>query len=163
MRSWTTHSVEETWQLGERLAGEVEPDGVVLLIGDLGSGKTALTQGIARGLGIEPSEVQSPTFTLMREHRGASSRLVHIDLYRLEAGEIDGLGLEEILQEPSVKVIEWADRFPRPPRADLVLELTRVDTTDVRQIRETTVTPSGATATLGSDAEVEPGEPDRDV
>ncbi len=146
MRTWTTHSVEETWRLGERLAKEIEPDGVVLLIGDLGSGKTALTQGIARGLGVEQSEVQSPTFTLMREHRGASSRLVHIDLYRLEPGEIDGLGLEEILQEPSVKVIEWADRFPRPPEADLVLELIKGEAPDIRWIRERTSLPRQGTS-----------------
>ncbi len=159
MRSWTTRSADATRRLGERLAPEVAPDGLVLLIGDLGSGKTALTQGIARGLGIDPGEVQSPTFTLMREHVGTRedagmhdqegahgsprrddervvSRLVHIDLYRLRPAEVGDLGLDEVLAEPAVKVIEWADRLPEPLAADLVLELSRGEKETIREVRE---------------------------
>ena len=141
MRHWTTSSPAATRRLGERLAREVAPDGLVLLFGDLGSGKTALTQGIARGLGLDSGEVQSPTFTLIREHvgqdgRGAAVRLVHIDLYRLRPDEVADLGLEEILGEPAVKVIEWADRLPAPLAADLALELSRGKTETSREVRE---------------------------
>lgn len=110
--AWTTDDPEATRRVGEALAGELAPDGVLLLSGDLGSGKTVLAQGVARGLGIDPAEVQSPTFTLIREHRGPRDRLVHVDLYRLEPAEVEGLGLEELLAGPGVKVVEWAERLP---------------------------------------------------
>ena len=75
MGRWQTASEEETRALGRALAGELAPDGVLLLSGDLGSGKTVLAQGVAAGLGIDPGEVQSPTFNLIREHRGTGGRL----------------------------------------------------------------------------------------
>jgi len=109
---WLTQTEDETRDLGETLAAELAPDGVLLLSGDLGTGKTVLAQGIARGLGIEPREVQSPTFTLIREHRGRGGRLVHVDLYRLDPSEVPALGLEELLDGPGVKVVEWAERLP---------------------------------------------------
>lgn len=136
MRSWRTRSVDETLRLGESLASELLPDGLLLLVGDMGSGKTVLTRGIARGLGIESDEVQSPTFVLMREHVGPLSRLVHIDLYRLDASQVGVLGLEELFDQPGIKVIEWADRLPGLPSADLVLELNREGAADSRTIRE---------------------------
>lgn len=105
-------SEAETRQLGVTLAAELAPDGVLLLSGDLGSGKTVLAQGIAEGLGIDPGEVQSPTFTLIREHRGRGGRLIHVDLYRLDPEEVGALGLEELLAGPGVKVVEWAERLP---------------------------------------------------
>jgi tRNA threonylcarbamoyladenosine biosynthesis protein TsaE len=117
-RRWTTADPEATRQVGEELAAELAPDGLLLLSGDLGSGKTVLTQGIARGLGIDPGEVQSPTFTLVREHRGDrrggghGARLVHVDLYRLDPAEVEGIGLDELLAGPGVKVVEWAERLP---------------------------------------------------
>lgn len=94
--------------LGEAL-GRVEPSGAcVALLGDLGAGKTTLTQGIGRGLGIE-SGVLSPTFGLMAEHPAACP-LLHVDAYRLRPGEADGIGLEEVLERwPGVAVVEWAD------------------------------------------------------
>jgi len=94
------------------LARELAPDGILLLSGELGSGKTVLAQGIGEGLGIDPREVQSPTFTLIREHRGSGGRLVHVDLYRLDPEETAALGLEELLAGPGVKVVEWAERLP---------------------------------------------------
>jgi tRNA threonylcarbamoyladenosine biosynthesis protein TsaE len=109
MRTITTHSEAETERLGEELAAT--GDAVILLEGDLGSGKTVLVRGIARALGIDPREVQSPTYTLIHEHQGLRGRLVHVDLYRLEPHEIDGLGLDELLAGPGVKAIEWADRL----------------------------------------------------
>ena len=112
MSCWTTASEEATRDLGAALAAELAPDGVLLLSGDLGSGKTVLAQGIARGLGIEPREVQSPTFTLIREHQGHGGRLVHVDLYRLDPADVPALGLEELLAGRGVKVVEWAERLP---------------------------------------------------
>jgi len=109
----TTHSQEETAGVGRRLASQLQPGSVLLLIGDLGAGKTALVRGLAEGLGVAPEDVSSPTFTLMQEYRGGRVPLIHVDLYRLdEAREIDELGLEE-LGEGSVLAIEWAEKLPR--------------------------------------------------
>ncbi len=114
MRSWRTRTPEETRALGRALAEELAPDGVLLLSGDLGAGKTVLAQGLAEGLGIDPAEVLSPTFNLIREHRGSRGRLIHADLYRLDPDEVEPLGLEELLAGPGVKVVEWAERLPFP-------------------------------------------------
>jgi tRNA threonylcarbamoyladenosine biosynthesis protein TsaE len=108
--------VEETEALGASLAAELRPDGVLLLSGELGSGKTALTRGLAAALGVEARQVLSPTFTLIREHTGTAGRLVHVDLYRLEPEETAALGLDEVLAMSGVKVVEWAERLPEPPR-----------------------------------------------
>ncbi len=136
MRHWVTDSEADTVAVGRSLARELVPRGVLLLYGDLGSGKTVLTRGIAAGLGIDPNEVQSPTFTLIREHDGPQGRLVHVDLYRLSPQEVDGLGLDEIMAEECVKVVEWSERLPRPVEADLRLELARGGGVDRREIRE---------------------------
>lgn len=112
MRSWRTESESETRELGAILAAELLPDRALLLSGDLGAGKTVLAQGVARGLGCEASEVQSPTFTLVREHVGSRARLLHLDLYRLSPGEVESGGFEELLLGPGVKVVEWAERLP---------------------------------------------------
>lgn len=130
MRSWLTASEEETRAVGRALAAELAPDGVLLLSGDLGSGKTVLAQGVAEGLGIPAREVQSPTFTLMREHRapggpGTDAFFLHVDLYRLAPEEVEPLGLEERLAGPGVKVIEWAERLPFPVAGALALTLRR--------------------------------------
>jgi tRNA threonylcarbamoyladenosine biosynthesis protein TsaE len=115
---WITADEEETRRLGERLAAELGPRGRCLLFGAMAAGKTVLTQGMARGLGIDPREVQSPTFTLLREHQGPGGRLLHLDLYRLEQRDLGGLGLEEILEADALVVVEWADRLPLPWRAN---------------------------------------------
>ena len=118
-----TKSAEETRQLGVELAARLLPDGTALLFGDLGSGKTVLTQGIAEGLGLDAALVQSPTFTLIHEYdrSPASGRgpvpLVHVDLYRLEPEEVEAIGIDEFLSGDGVKVVEWADRLPQPPSA----------------------------------------------
>ena len=124
---WVTRTEEETRDLGAALAAELAPDGVLLLSGDLGTGKTVLAQGIARGLGIEPREVQSPTFTLIREHQGRGGRLVHVDLYRLEPEDVPALGLEELLAGRGVKVVEWAERLPFDVPGARWLRLRRLD------------------------------------
>lgn len=125
MRRWTTQDEEETRAVGRELAAELAPDGILLLSGDLGAGKTVLAQGVAEGLGIAAREVQSPTFNLMREHRGPEGRLVHVDLYRLEPEDVGALGLEERLAGPGIKVIEWAERLPFPVPGARALALYR--------------------------------------
>ena len=112
MRSFDTNSEEETIALGRRIAGELPKKAVVLLIGNLGAGKTTLAKGILSGLGAaDPDEVTSPTFTLIHEYGGG--RAYHIDLYRLDTPQqIATLGLEEILDREAVVLIEWGERFP---------------------------------------------------
>jgi len=106
-----THSEEETIELGRTIAARLPRRAVVLLIGNLGAGKTTLAKGIVQGLGAaEPENVSSPTFTLIHEYGG---RVYHIDLYRLEhAEEIATLGLHEIFERDAVVLIEWGERFP---------------------------------------------------
>ena len=114
MTTVTTHSQDETADIGRRLAPTLNAGSVLLLVGDLGAGKTALVRGLAEGLGVRPDEVSSPTFTLMQEYRGGRVPLIHVDLYRLnDAREIDELGLEE-LGLNCVLAIEWAEKLPRP-------------------------------------------------
>jgi len=110
-RTYQTHSEEETVALGERLAAELPSPCLVLLIGNLGAGKTTLAKGIVKGLGAaEPEDVTSPTFTLIHEY---GQRLYHIDLYRIERPqELAGLGLEDLLARDAVILMEWGERFP---------------------------------------------------
>lgn len=113
MPVYRTASEEETIALGERVAGQLPPRCVVLLIGNLGAGKTTLAKGIVKGLGAAgPEEVSSPTFTLIHEY-GEPGRVYHIDLYRIEnAREIRTLGIEELLERNAVVLVEWGERFP---------------------------------------------------
>ena len=134
----TTHSQEETAAVGRRLADSLAAGSILLLVGDLGAGKTALVRGLAEGLGVPPDEVSSPTFTLMQEYRGGRIPLIHVDLYRLnDAREIDDLGLEEIGLN-GVLAIEWAEKLPRPI-ADAIE--VRIDHGDGDE-RRLTITPS---------------------
>jgi tRNA threonylcarbamoyladenosine biosynthesis protein TsaE len=138
-RCWITRDQAASERLGGELAAELAPDGTLLLSGELGSGKTVLARGIAAALGIDGRQVLSPTFNLIREHRGAGGRLVHVDLYRLEPREAALLGLEELLAGPGIKVVEWAERLPFPPPAGaLALRLRRLPAggEDVREIVE---------------------------
>jgi tRNA threonylcarbamoyladenosine biosynthesis protein TsaE len=109
--TYRTASEEETIALGERLAAELPRRGVVLLIGNLGAGKTTLAKGIAHGRGAaEHDEVSSPTFTLIHEY-GAG--IYHIDLYRLdEPRQVATLGLDELFDRDALVLIEWGERFP---------------------------------------------------
>jgi tRNA threonylcarbamoyladenosine biosynthesis protein TsaE len=118
VRAFETSSEEETIALGEMLARELPLRCVVLLIGNLGAGKTTIAKGIARGLGAaEPDEVSSPTYTLIHEY--GEGRLYHIDLYRLDtAREVAALGLDEIFDRDAVVLIEWGERFPELMPAD---------------------------------------------
>lgn len=112
MTHWSSRSEQETEAIGRELGARLLPNGVLLLSGELGAGKTVLVRGLAAALGIDAAEIQSPTFTLMRSHQGTGGSLLHIDLYRLEPEEVPELGLEEALYGPGVKVVEWAERLP---------------------------------------------------
>jgi tRNA threonylcarbamoyladenosine biosynthesis protein TsaE len=103
-----TRSPAETHALAVALAGIVRAGDVLLLSGDLGAGKTVFARGLAEGLGVD-DQVVSPTFTIVREYRGRLP-LVHLDVYRLESlAELEDLGLDEIVREDAVAVIEWGD------------------------------------------------------
>ena len=112
MPTYRTATEAETIALGEQLARELPARGVVLLIGNLGAGKTTLAKGIAKGRGAaDPDDVSSPTFTLIHEYGGG--RVYHIDLYRLdESRQVATLGLEELFEKDALVLIEWGERFP---------------------------------------------------
>jgi tRNA threonylcarbamoyladenosine biosynthesis protein TsaE len=106
-----TQSRKETHALGEKLGAAAKENMVFLLSGDLGAGKTTLTQGIARGLGIR-RPVTSPTFTIQKLYRGGRLVLNHIDAYRLE-GLSQDLGFEEYMNDGGLTVIEWSQFAPQ--------------------------------------------------
>lgn len=116
-----TRSVEETIAFGERLAASLPPGTVVALSGDLGAGKTALTKGIARGLGVTDT-ITSPTFTLVNEHAARDGRrLYHVDLYRLDKPQqAVEIGIEEELAPDGWTIIEWAEKLGDVLPADAV-------------------------------------------
>lgn len=119
MRTFETDSEEGTIALGIELARELPPKAIVLLVGNLGAGKTTFAKGIAKGLhAAEPDEVSSPTFTLIHEY-GTANKVYHIDLYRLDsARDVATLGLEELFDREAIVLIEWGERFPEfiPPQ-----------------------------------------------
>jgi tRNA threonylcarbamoyladenosine biosynthesis protein TsaE len=112
-----TASVTETEEIARALAASMRGGEVVLLSGELGSGKTAFVRGLARGLGVDPEEVASPTFVLLTSYPGRL-RLHHADLYRLAGnGDDRELGLEELPGPAGVLAIEWAERLSLRPWA----------------------------------------------
>jgi tRNA threonylcarbamoyladenosine biosynthesis protein TsaE len=119
----TTASEEETQAAGRELASTLEAGDVLLVSGDLGAGKTTFVRGLAEGLGINPGDVSSPTFTLVHEYRGGRLTLYHADLYRLERAATDDLGLEEIGIKDGVLAIEWPDRLSHDLAGALLIRL----------------------------------------
>jgi tRNA threonylcarbamoyladenosine biosynthesis protein TsaE len=107
----TSTSELETRAVAAALASRLHPGDVLLLHGDLGTGKTAFVRGLAAGLGLDPDEVTSPTFTLVHEYRGGRLPIVHVDLYRLGGTDLDEIGLDEGLARAGVVAIEWAERL----------------------------------------------------
>ncbi|MFO1518916.1 MAG: tRNA (adenosine(37)-N6)-threonylcarbamoyltransferase complex ATPase subunit type 1 TsaE [bacterium] len=107
----TTHSAEETEKLASEFAKTLPRGALVLLIGDLGSGKTTFVKGLARGLEVPSAvNIHSPTFTLINEYPGKTP-LFHVDLYRLDdSRQIDELALEDYLNRDGILAVEWADR-----------------------------------------------------
>tara|TARA_B100000686_G_C16538295_1_gene836059 strand:+ start:246 stop:731 length:486 start_codon:yes stop_codon:yes gene_type:complete len=112
MMKSVTQSSHETLQLGQKLGAKLIPGDLVLLFGDLGAGKTCLTQGICLGAGLNSNTyIRSPTFTLINEYP-AKVPIFHIDLYRLETeDEIINLGLEEIIYSKAITIIEWSEKL----------------------------------------------------
>ena len=141
MPKYRTVSEEETLALGERLAGELPARGVVLLIGNLGAGKTTLAKGIVHGRGVaEHDDVSSPTFTLIHES-GPASSVYHIDLYRLEeARQLATLPLDDIFDRDALVLIEWGERFPQVMPARRTEIYIRTTENDEREIEVRQVT-----------------------
>jgi tRNA threonylcarbamoyladenosine biosynthesis protein TsaE len=108
-----THSAEETIAWGRKLAEALQPPMLVLLSGELGSGKTTLTKGIVAGLhAAQEGEVTSPTFALVHEY-GSGHKVFHGDLYRIESfHDFETLGLEDAFAQPAVVILEWSEKFP---------------------------------------------------
>lgn len=107
-----SRSINETINTGKKIAKNLRKGDIICLFGELGSGKTVLTRGIALGLGIKRNIVISPSFVLIRQYACAKAPLYHFDLYRLKAGgDILALGYEEYLYGEGITVIEWADRL----------------------------------------------------
>jgi tRNA threonylcarbamoyladenosine biosynthesis protein TsaE len=127
-----TRSQEDTEQQAEALAGALRAGDVVLLSGPLGAGKTAFVRGLARGLGVNPEEVSSPTFTLVHEYRGGRLRLFHADLYRLGRAGAEDLGLDELGIQDGVLAIEWPDRLGHAFRGAIEVAIEVVDETSRR-------------------------------
>ena len=139
MREVTTHSAEETIAFGRTLAETLAPPKLVVLRGELGSGKTTLVKGIAEAFDAASEEdVTSPTFTLVHEYRSPRVNVYHIDLYRVDTQrELETLGLDDLIAENSVLLIEWGEKFPRFERErDVEIVLERVGESE-RRIRIT--------------------------
>jgi len=122
---YRTRSESDTIGLGRRLGRALPSKRTVLLIGNLGAGKTTLAKGIVSGLGAaDPEEVTSPSFTLIHEY--GNGRVYHVDLYRLEElREVASLGLDEILDRDAIVLIEWGERFPQilpPERTEIRIQ-----------------------------------------
>lgn len=129
-----TRSPEETFEIAKRIGEQLKGGEIFLLSGELGAGKTVFAKGLAAGLGIEPAEVTSPTFTLINAHEGRL-RFYHVDLYRLEPSAHRNLGLEEIFDdERAVTVVEWAERLSHAPQHSVAVELTYVSDCERRVV-----------------------------
>lgn len=140
IREFTTHSAEETIALGRTMAEFLNPPKVAVLRGDLGAGKTTLVKGIAEGFQAASAEdVTSPTFTLVHEYRGPRAAVYHIDLYRIDTPrELETLGLDDLISDDSVLLLEWGDKFPRFQRErDVEIVLERISETE-RRVRVVT-------------------------
>ncbi len=139
MRVFETATEDETIAVGEQIGRGLPRRALVLLIGNLGAGKTTLAKGIVKGLGAAaPDEVSSPTFTLVHEY---GDRVYHVDLYRIDdEREVQSLGLDELLDRDAVTLVEWGERFPNlwpPGRIEIRLEA--ID--DTRRITVSATTP----------------------
>ncbi len=137
VREVVTHSAEETIALGRSLVSILMPPKLVLLRGDLGAGKTTLVKGIAKGFdAAEEDNVTSPTFTLIHEYRGFRVNVYHIDLYRIDTPrQLETLGLDDLLSENSLLLLEWGEKFSRFVRErDVEIQIERLGETE-RRIR----------------------------
>jgi tRNA threonylcarbamoyladenosine biosynthesis protein TsaE len=131
----------ETENAGESLGRTLCSGDVVLLFGELGAGKTAFVRGLARGIGAVPDEVTSPTFTIVQEYPAQPVTLFHVDLYRLDAAEIDDLGLDDLICGEGIVAIEWAERWMDRPNDAIEVVLEEVDDQRRRVTISSTVPP----------------------
>jgi len=106
------------------MAAGLRAGAVLLLEGDLGAGKTAFVRGLAEGLGVDPGEVSSPTFTLVHEYRGGRLPLIHVDLYRLDRADLDEIGLDQDLADKGVVAVEWPERLSRRISGAIAIRIT---------------------------------------
>lgn len=115
IHEFTTHSGADTVEVGRKLAGLLRPPQLLLLRGDLGTGKTTLVKGIAEGFqAAREEDVTSPTFTLVHEYRGPRVTVYHVDLYRIDTPrQLDTLGMDDLMTENSILLIEWGEKFLR--------------------------------------------------
>lgn len=137
VREVATHSAEETIALGRSLVSILTPPKLVFLRGDLGAGKTTLVKGIAKGFdAAEEDNVTSPTFTLIHEYRGPLVNIYHIDLYRIDTPrQLETLGLDDLLSDNSLLLLEWGEKFPRFVRErDVEIQIERLGEAE-RRIR----------------------------
>lgn len=142
--SYRTSSPEETIAVGREIARELQPPQWVLLVGDLGAGKTTFTKGLIEGLGTASAdEVLSPTFSLIHEYEGPP-KVYHIDLYRLDkVPEMETLGLDDIWDEPVIVLIEWGEKFAEQLPGDVL----RIEIRDLGDSeREFLVSPGASTS-----------------
>jgi len=121
---FVSHSVAETQQLGARLSTQLQPGDVLLMLGDMGVGKSEFTRGLARGLGVK-GYVTSPTFTILQVHEDGRMPLYHFDWYRLsDVEELYELSMDEYLYGDGISVIEWPSRAEEAiPETHLQVEL----------------------------------------
>ena len=121
-----TKTPQELEYLGSRMAELMEPGDFIALDGDLGSGKTLMTQGMAKGLGVN-EEIVSPTFTIIHEYETGRLPLYHMDVYRLD-GNAEGIGIEEYFNKGGIVIIEWADSIKDfLPKERLIIKFKVVD------------------------------------
>ena len=137
----TSHTPRQTEQIGSLLGSMLATGDIIALCGELGTGKTTLVRGMARGIGLEEEEVASPSFTLVNEYAGGGLlakgplRLFHIDLYRLaDARELIAIDYEEYLTADGAVVVEWADRIPQAIPAEALWIMLRYLTSESREI-----------------------------
>ena len=130
-----TNGVQETQQLGRRLGELLVPGTVIAYTGDLGAGKTAFTQGLAAGLGID-TRVTSPTFTIVNEYEGGRLPLFHFDMYRLgSSDELFDIGWEDYLARGGVCAVEWSENVDDALDADCIrVDIRRGESDDQRLI-----------------------------
>ncbi len=128
----TTNSEEETIRLGATIGKTLRSGNLVLLIGELGAGKTRVAKGIiSAATGIDPDEVVSPTFTLINCFEGPF-QVCHADLYRIDHEQVDGLGLEDALDDGAALIVEWAEKLPELQRDPLVIFISYSDAKNQR-------------------------------
>ncbi len=145
--TFESSSPADTEAFGFRVGESIDEATILLLTGDLGAGKTLFTRGLAAGLGADPNDVSSPTFSLVNRYTGGRFVIYHLDLYRLSGPHAAyDIGLEEILDEAAIVAVEWPDRldgFPVPTAYDV--EIASIgDERRILTVRKRAASPGGA-------------------